>query len=286
MHQFDCLILSGGANRGIAFGGALQVLERHGITKNMKYFVGSSVGALTAGLLSVHYTADEIVETIFKYNLKDLKPEWSYREQLSNLIFRYGRYTTEQMESIVNELLQKHYELPEITFQQLYDFVGTTLMVTTCCINSGHTEYLSRLTVPDMPVYRAICMSMCIPVEFEPYSMEDMLYCDGGMFGHNLPREHPPEIRTCNCLAICIDKKYDLRVIKSGLDLAAALWNGFQTALDPPPVFKDCIPLVCDVGLLDDIVSKKDKKKYIVHAREIHFFVIAIIYFFVGNLSF
>lgn len=275
MHDFKCLVLSGGANRGIAFGGALQVLERHKLLKNVNCFVGTSIGALIAGLLAVHYTADEIVETTFACNLQDFKPDSTYPSQLSNLLYRYGRFSTEKMEILVNNLLQKHFELPEITFKQLYEFVGSTLMVTACCINSGHTEYLSHLTVPDMPVYQAICMSMCIPLEFEPYTMENMLYCDGGMFGHNLPREFPEhknfglELENHECLALSLDRQFDLKIVNSGMTFASALWNGFQTALGNKCIFKHCVSLICDVPMLSSKISHEDKKMYILQAREI-----------------
>lgn len=250
------------------YGGVLLALEQSGILKNISCFVGSSIGALTAGLLAVSYSAQDILEVILSHDYRDLKPNWDYTKQLSNIYYRHGRHNTKTMEEFVRMLLKKYYEL-EMTFQQLFDFVGSTLMVSVCCVNSGHTEYLSRLTVPDMCIGHAICMSMCVPFEFEPYKMDDMLYCDGSVFGHSLPQEIPDhksfelDLDVNDCLALYLKSTYDLKIIQSGQAYASCLLNGAYMALHMKPRFRNCITLTCDVDLLADTVPKKNKELYI-----------------------
>lgn len=54
------LVLSGGGARGIAQVGVLDVFEKYGVLPDM--IVGTSVGAITGGLFSSGYSADEIIE--------------------------------------------------------------------------------------------------------------------------------------------------------------------------------------------------------------------------------
>jgi predicted acylesterase/phospholipase RssA len=50
------LIMKGGGAKGLAYVGALQVLEQYGY--KFTWFVGTSAGAITAVLLAAGYTAD------------------------------------------------------------------------------------------------------------------------------------------------------------------------------------------------------------------------------------
>lgn len=54
------LVLSGGGARGLAQIGVIDVLEKYGI--NIDIIVGTSVGAITGGLYSSGYSADEIID--------------------------------------------------------------------------------------------------------------------------------------------------------------------------------------------------------------------------------
>ncbi len=59
-YEFENLVFEGGGVKGLAFCGALEVLEEKDVMKNIKRLVGSSAGAITAGLLACGYTADGI----------------------------------------------------------------------------------------------------------------------------------------------------------------------------------------------------------------------------------
>ena len=176
------------------------------------------------------------------------------------------------MEKVVGQLLQKHYELPNITFQQLFDFFGTTLVVTTCCINSGVTEYLSRTTTPNMSIAQAISMSMCVPMEFQPYELDNMLYCDGGSFGHSTPREFPDKsfdlnIKQNECLAFRLQPTTHLRPIETQQNYAEAMLMGFYSAFHIDTIFRNCITLTCDASILADKIPIEEKHQFIEDAR-------------------
>ena len=74
-YDFENLVFEGGGVKGLAFCGALQVLELKGIMPNIKRLAGSSAGAITAGLVACDFTADEILEEVGKKNFNDFKDD-------------------------------------------------------------------------------------------------------------------------------------------------------------------------------------------------------------------
>ncbi|HET9054269.1 MAG TPA: patatin-like phospholipase family protein, partial [Cyclobacteriaceae bacterium] len=51
------LVFEGGGIRGIAYAGAVEVLEQKNITDSVEQIAGTSVGAIVASLLAVNYKA-------------------------------------------------------------------------------------------------------------------------------------------------------------------------------------------------------------------------------------
>jgi len=54
--------------KGIAFLGAIQILEQYGVLKRCRRFAGSSAGAITAGLLAAGYNDITVLETLLSKN--------------------------------------------------------------------------------------------------------------------------------------------------------------------------------------------------------------------------
>src|SRR5439155_16153925 len=63
MAHYDAVFEGGGA-KGIAFVGALEVLEQHGHT--LRRFIGTSAGAITATLLAAGYSTAEMMAAIME----------------------------------------------------------------------------------------------------------------------------------------------------------------------------------------------------------------------------
>src|SRR5215471_1618292 len=73
MAKFDAVFEGGGA-KGIAFVGALEVLQQHGHA--LRRYIGTSAGAITATLLAAKYTCEEMMQAINE-RLPDGKPRFS-----------------------------------------------------------------------------------------------------------------------------------------------------------------------------------------------------------------
>ena len=63
------LALKGGGIRGIAYAGALQVLEERHVAEGIRQVAGTSVGAITGALFSVGYSSKEIREILFAQDI-------------------------------------------------------------------------------------------------------------------------------------------------------------------------------------------------------------------------
>jgi predicted acylesterase/phospholipase RssA len=63
MASFDAVFEGGGA-KGVAFVGALEVLQQHGHT--LRRYLGTSAGAITAALLAAHYTTGEMMAAVME----------------------------------------------------------------------------------------------------------------------------------------------------------------------------------------------------------------------------
>src|SRR5215472_14313091 len=73
MAKFDAVFEGGGA-KGIAFVGALDVLKQQG--HELRRYIGTSAGAITATLLAAGYTNPEMMTAIME-RLPDGKPRFS-----------------------------------------------------------------------------------------------------------------------------------------------------------------------------------------------------------------
>jgi len=69
--QFRNLVFEGGGVKGIAYVGAMQVLEQRQALKGIKRVGGTSAGAINALLFSLGYTIVEQREILSSSNFKD-----------------------------------------------------------------------------------------------------------------------------------------------------------------------------------------------------------------------
>jgi NTE family protein len=84
--------MKGGGVKGIAYVGALQVLEEYGY--HFDHFVGTSAGAISAALLAVGYSPKELGEILAKTDFREFKDGW-LPLSLPLLPFRKGLYRGE-----------------------------------------------------------------------------------------------------------------------------------------------------------------------------------------------
>ncbi len=164
------IVLSGGAVRGFAHIGVLKALEEKGIYPDV--VSGASAGAIIGAFYCAGYPANSLEKIAKKINfLAHIRP---------NVIPKKSFFRIVNLE----ETLRKYIEVKNIEELEKEFYVCITNL------NKGRPEYWNR---GDLTLL--LKASSSLPVLFEPVSISDSLYIDGGVM-NNLPVE--PLIDRCD----------------------------------------------------------------------------------------
>jgi len=192
------IILGPGGVKGFATMGSLLYLEKIGWLENVSSFVGVSVGAIIAVLLTAGYTVGEIVEHSLSVSLFHdfMSLDISQIKENSGLISNH-----QVKDRLEERLVSKFGYLP--TLKEFYNFTGITYTAVTLNIDKGEVEYISHLTEPDLPVVDAVMLSMNIPFVFYKIRYKGCTYVDGAL-GNPYPMDYFDDGKT-NILGIYIE---------------------------------------------------------------------------------
>src|SRR5689334_2110981 len=116
--QYKNLVLEGGGVRGLAYVGAMQVLDSLGILKNIERFGGTSAGAIQAMMLSVGYSPAEVLKAIENIPLKQFN-DGSIMNGFYRLPRKFGFYKGEKLYAWIEKLIADKTGNANITFLQL-----------------------------------------------------------------------------------------------------------------------------------------------------------------------
>jgi predicted acylesterase/phospholipase RssA len=174
--NYDTLLLGGGSIKGIMIIGAVQCAYDNYLLKDLKNFIGTSVGSIFCYLLAIGYTPIEIMVYICTNQLME-------KMQHFNLVAMFeGRGASsfnEIQEQLEKMSIAKIGYLP--TLNDLKDKYDKTLVCVTHNLTESRTEYLSWETHPHLPCITAIRMSSNLPLIFETYKYGSSFYVDGGL---------------------------------------------------------------------------------------------------------
>lgn len=184
-YGFENLVFEGGGVKGLAFCGALQVLEERGIIPNIKRVAGSSAGAITAGLLACGFSSDQILEEVGKKNFNDFKDKGRVLfSDIKRLMTEYGYYAGKEFYKWYGRLLEAQTGSEDITFGEVFEKYQKELVVTGTCLNRRETHYYNKSRNKDMPLRDAVRISMSIPLFFAAVDWQGDLLVDGGVMNN------------------------------------------------------------------------------------------------------
>ncbi len=186
-YHFKNLVFEGGGVKGIAYVGAMEVLEKRGILKDLIRIGGTSAGAINAVLLGLNYTLAETREILSQLNFRRfLDDSWGIIRDTNRLITEFGWYKGDYFREWIGDIIERKTGNSEATFlevnslkadgkfRDLY-FLGTNL-------STGFGEVFSFEHTPRMCVADAVRISMSIPLFFAAKrSMRGDVYVDGGI---------------------------------------------------------------------------------------------------------
>ena len=162
------LVLGGGGMRGFCHIGIVRAMERLGL--HVDEVVGTSMGAVMAGLLAANCNSQQMEEAAGEISLKDY-----FRINLLKFLVRGYRHASVYKGRTFHDLLQKW--LPFGSFEELQrPFFCNAMSLTT-----GASRFFGLPGSDQMPVADAVYASACLPTIFEPMSIGGDYYVDGGM---------------------------------------------------------------------------------------------------------
>ena len=186
-YQFRNLVFEGGGVKGVAYLGALELLEEKAILGSITRVGGTSAGAIIALLIGLNYSRSEIDAEVRALDFnKLLDDSFGVIRDTARLIEEYGWYkgdfflqwAGDRVAAKTGNSLATFAEVAamkgEKGFRDIY-FMGTNLA-------TGFSEIFSAEHTPAMRVAEAIRISMSIPLFFTArHGYGDALYVDGGV---------------------------------------------------------------------------------------------------------
>ncbi|MEM6718829.1 MAG: patatin-like phospholipase family protein [Bacteroidota bacterium] len=181
MRNIENLVFKGGGVLGIAYAGALQVLENHNILDGIKGVAGTSAGSIVATLVSLKYSAPKIKEIVAATNFKKFEDGFNPL----HIVTRYGLYDGNYFLNWLKGIIKDKTGNENITFAELTAAGYRDLRVFSTDLNTQNVREFSNATTPTVIVAEAVRASMSIPFFFEAWQFtnnnpDDHLYVDGG----------------------------------------------------------------------------------------------------------
>ena len=194
------LVFKGGGVRGIAYMGALEILDEYRIVENINRVAGTSAGAIAATLvcfrLGIPETKDLFNSLEFskipqsetkerRWKLLRFGEEENYRR----FINKYGWYSSEYFYHWLEDIIADQCDgNGRATFLDFQERGFRELYIVAANVSRQRAEVFSASKTPDVAVADAVRMSMSIPIFFEALRFNGTkfgdgdYYVDGGLF--------------------------------------------------------------------------------------------------------
>lgn len=179
---FKNLVMEGGGIRGIAYIGAMQVLDSAGMLDSLERVGGSSAGAIQACLLAVGYTAAEIRTELEATSFKKFNDgSFLAVPGAVRLSKKMGWYKGKALQQWIEERIAAKTNNQNITFLQLFEqrkeYGNMTLYITGTDLSWQTLRVFSHETYPNMRIADAVRISSNIPFYFQPIWMDSTGQC-------------------------------------------------------------------------------------------------------------
>lgn len=205
---FTNLVFEGGGVKGIAYAGALKILEENNIIAQITKVAGTSAGAISAALVSMRYNASEVEKIVNDTDFASFEDH----ENPFHIPTKYGLYEGNAFLSWMKKQLTNKGIPENVTFQefvQKYNCLDLHVFATD--LNSQQAKEFSLKNTPNTIVAEAVRASMSIPLFFEAFQFsnkipDDHIYVDGGtVFNYPITAFDKNEELNKNTLGLHLD---------------------------------------------------------------------------------
>lgn len=195
MKEYNILICSGGAAKGVSYIGVFKKLEE--IIKerklaesdcnfnkelcsipiiNINTICAVSVGSIFALIYLLGYTYIEMLEEVLKTNFDTLK-----NIKIMNFVNKYGLDSGDLITKWLESLMKKKNIDADITFNDFFKKTEVDFQVMATNLNKYCYKKFNYINTPNVKIIDAIRMSISIPFIFTTNEYEGDLYVDGSI---------------------------------------------------------------------------------------------------------
>jgi predicted acylesterase/phospholipase RssA len=266
------IYLSGGGICGVAHVGALQELAEHIPLTAIKEWMGVSAGSLMAMCLAIGFTLDELYDFSTRFDFTHIQ----HPDSPTGWILHMGMDTGERLQRLVNACLHVKGLPSDLTFHDLHQRFGVSLLVLATDLNLAKGVAFSPKETPNYPVAVAVCASMSYPYYYQPLVCPQTGHSliDGGVTSNYplylVPKEERP--RTLSILLrLSIQEAETLEDLSPEHLLVRPLSVALTEKTNMEVLMYDveCIRIpLGDMNVLDFSLSEDVKKDLVVKGRD------------------
>jgi NTE family protein len=186
VYHFKNLVFEGGGVKGIAYLGAMKVMQEKGILPNIKRVGGTSAGAINATLFALGYKLDEQRRILKKLDFNNFMDDsWGLVRDTERLINKFGWYKGDFFHQWISGLVNNKLKNPNATFRDLEAAGQPDLYVYGTNLSSHYGEVFSKEHTPSTRIADAVRISMSIPLFFAAFrNARNDAYVDGGVLNN------------------------------------------------------------------------------------------------------
>ena len=178
-YPFTNLVFEGGGVKGLAYAGALQVLDDGGILPRGERVAGTSAGSITAMLVALRYTPAEIHDLLFALPFKQFEDGGA--TGLFRVFRRFGWFEGDNYLELMRCLVGLKTGNRNATFRDLKAKGFLDLHMFATDLNTGRSLEFSFATTPDEEVALAARTSGSFPLFFAAIERAGDVLVDGGV---------------------------------------------------------------------------------------------------------
>lgn len=186
MSRFRNLVFEGGGVKGIAYVGALKVLESKNILADVVRIGGTSAGAINAVLLAAGYDSKEQQKILYDLDFnKFMDDSFGLARDTKRLLSEFGWHKGEYFRTWIGDLIAKKLGSPNATFNDFRIQNRPDLYLIGANISTGFGEVFSVEHTPTMRVLDAVRISMSLPLFFSAIrNVRGDVFVDGGLLNN------------------------------------------------------------------------------------------------------
>lgn len=263
------LIISQGGNYIYTFVGTLYVLNEKNMLNNIKNYYGVSAGSILCVMLALKYKIDEIKTTLIKFDLNKVVIGLN----ISNFLLAGGLVDTKNFEKIVKSVIFFKTKNKNYTFKNLYDEYNINLNIFATCIEDHKLQVFNHSETPNIPIWKAVIASCCVPILFYPYKIKinnKKLHFIDGAISNIYPANFIPIDEYRNTIGICYSTCYSCKfnnfIIQYLINILLLLINNEKTNYNIYKDFTINIDIPSDIDFTPlEIINDDIKNKLYEH---------------------